>query len=281
MSLTETIEERLYHIDVKPFITDKDRSKMQETIAFLNNLADAAGAVCRQYFRKDFNLDDKMAHDPVTEADQAIETVLRALITKAFPNDGIYGEEFGKTEGSSGRIWTIDPIDGTRAFIIGRATFATLVSLCIDGKPMAGLIDQPIIGDRWIGAKDMPTLYNGAPCSTHPCESLQQARLILTSPDQFRTEDEMRFMNAALAQTRFSTYGGDCYAYGLLASGFADAMIEAHLKAHDIMPLVPIIQGAGGIITDWKGFVPDLSNLNGQTLACGDARVHQGLLTLL
>lgn len=251
---------------------------MQETIEFMNELADASGKIIKGYFRKTFEVDSKAANDPVTEADKAVETELRRLIADRYPDDALQGEEFGKTEGTSRRTWVIDPIDGTKAFAAGRATFATLVALCIDGIPAAGLIDQPIVGDRWIGAAGMTT-YNGHPCHTRSCADHKYAAVISTSPDMFQGDDEI-FAQCIINAGRFVTWGGDCYGYGLIASGFADVQIEARLKAHDIMPLVPIIQGAGGIITDWNGEVPTLSNCKGNTLACGDHAVHQKLLAL-
>lgn len=253
---------------------------MQETIGFLNKLADASGAMARHYFRHKFITETKERHDPVTEADRAIEKALSEHIHETYPDDGIQGEEFGVTKGVSGRVWVIDPIDGTRAFAIGRATFATLVALCIDGVPVAGLIDQPVIGDRWIGAAGVTT-HNKRPVRTRACAEIENAALILTSPDQFRDGREINARNQIVESCRFTAYGGDCYAYGLIASGYADAMMESHLKAHDILPLVPVIQGAGGVITDWNGDVPTLSNLKGNTLACGDPKLHQRLLALV
>ncbi len=250
---------------------------MQETIEFLNLLADTAGSVIRKYYRQGFVTETKERHDPVTEADKKTEEALRELITKTYPNDGIQGEEYGISKGTTGRVWVIDPIDGTRAFAIGRATFATLVALCENGVPVAGVIDQPIVGDRWVGAKGIATTHNGKPCKTRSCT---EYALITTSPDMFKTTREKSFSAAVIDGARFTAYGGDCYAYGLIASGFADAMVEANLKAHDIMPLVPIIEGAGGIITAWDGKAITLDNLTGQTLACGDKALHQRLLAL-
>lgn len=257
------------------------RGQMQETIGFLDKLADASGSVIRKYYRQTFAIEAKVRHDPVTQADRETEEVLRKLISETYPNDGIQGEEYGVTQGTSGRVWVIDPIDGTRAFAVGRPTFTTVVALCVDGVPVAGLLDQPIVGDRWIGAKNNPTFFNGRPVSTRDCEDIEKSRLILTAPGQFKTEHEKAAYKKVEEATGFQTYGGDCYGYGLLASGFADVVCEASLKAHDVMGLVPIIEGAGGIITDWQGKAITLDNCTGQTLACGDARLHAALLKLV
>ncbi len=250
---------------------------MQETIAFLNTLADASGAVIEKYFRHAFVTETKSPHDPVTEADRQAEKTIRALIGHHYPHDTIIGEEFGETTGTSGRAWVIDPIDGTRAFAVGRATFVTMVALCVDGVPVAGLIDQPIARDRWIGAAGMTT-HNDRLARVRPCNG--DPALIMTAPRQFTTQVEMAMHEACVDAARFSTYGGDGYAYGLLASGYADAVVEAGLKLHDVMPLVPIVQGAGGLITDWQGRVPTMENCKGQTIAAGDPAVHQRLLAL-
>ncbi|NBX65554.1 MAG: histidinol phosphate phosphatase [Proteobacteria bacterium] len=254
---------------------------MQETIGFLDELADISASVIRNYYRQNFVMEAKSKGDPVTEADKKTEEALRKRITEKYPDDGIQGEEYGVTKGTSGRVWVIDPIDGTRAFTVGRATFTTVIGLCENGVPVAGLLNQPIVGDRWIGAKNNPTFFNGRPVSTRDCAALEHSRLILTSPGQFKTEHEKAAYKKIQDATGFQIYGGDCYAYGLMASGFADVVFEASLKAHDIMGLVPIIEGAGGIITDWRGKAITLDRCSGQTLACGDAKLHQRLLALM
>lgn len=254
---------------------------MQETIGFLDELADISGSVIRNYYRQEFALEAKSKGDPVTEADKKTEEALRKHIAAKYPDDGIEGEEFGIKKGISGRVWVIDPIDGTRAFTVGRATFTTVIGLCDNGVPVAGLIDQPIIGDRWIGAQNNPTFFKGRPASTRDCPDIAVSRLILTSPDQFKTDHEKSVYRKVSDATGFQIYGGDCYAYGLLASGFADVVLEAGLKAHDIMGLVAVIKGAGGVITDWQGRHITLDNCTGQTLAAGDAKIHQRLLALI
>ena len=254
---------------------------MQETIDFLNDLADEAGRIVKTYFRKNFGIEAKVRHDPVTEADKAIEQALRALIKKRYPEDSIQGEEYGFEKGTNSRVWVIDPIDGTRAFAIGRATFTTVVGLCDGGVPIAGLLDQAIMGDRWIGVKGQATLLNGTPCTVRACNTPETARLILTAPEQFKTDHEKQAHAHIRDALGFTAYGGDCYAYGLLASGFADVVLEAGLKAHDIMGLVQTIEGAGGIITDWQGQKITLQNCTGQVLACGDKNLHQRLLSLI
>ena len=243
-------------------------------IAFAGQLADAAGAAIRPYFRNAHGLEAKEDASPVTLADRAAEAAMRALIERAYPDDAIIGEEYGVKEGRSGRAWVLDPIDGTRAFISGRPIFGTLIALMVEGWPMLGVIDQPILKERWLGVMGQPTLFNGAPAATRRCPDLAKALLGTTSPAAFDDSQLHAFehLDGAVMST---VLGGDCYNYGCVASGWMDIVVEANLKIHDFAALVPVIEGAGGRVCDWAGD-PLTADSVGEVIASGDpARVEE------
>lgn len=234
--------------------------------------ADAAGAVIRPFFRAGVTTDDKSDDSPVTIADRNAEQALRALIGAEFPDHGILGEEYGLTNETTGLRWVLDPVDGTRAFITGRPIFGTLIALLADGVPILGIIDQPVTGERWIGAAGRPTTFRGpfgGTAGTRRCPKLGDAELSVTSPEMFEAHDRAAWARLQAACRR-TTYGGDCYAYGLLALGQIDVILESTMKIWDWAALVPVIEGAGGRITDWAGrtLTPDS---DGHILAVGDA----------
>lgn len=245
----------------------------------LGRLADASGDIARRYFRTRFTVDRKADASPVTVADREAEAAIRAILAEECPDDGIRGEEFGADGADRSLVWIIDPIDGTKAFISGRPTFVTLIALLEDGVPVLGLIDQPVVGDRWIGIAGRPTLYNGQAAHTRPCPDLADAMLSTTAPDMFH-DAEFEAFQAVKQRARTTTWGGDGYAYGLLASGFIDLVIEAKMKLHDFAALVPVIEGAGGRITDWDG-APLTAASDGRILAAGDSACHGAALSLL
>ncbi len=250
-------------------ITDTD-------IALAEALADAAGAAIRPHFRSPFEIETKEDQSPVTIADRAAEQAMRALLTAEVPRDGVAGEEFGTTEGSTGRQWVLDPIDGTRAFIAGRPLFGTLIALVIDGWPAIGVIDQPILKERWVGAIGRPTLFNGKPARTRSCRELGQALLATTSPAAF-DDAQLHAFEHLDAAVRSTVLGGDCYNYASLASGWLDLVVEANLKLHDFAALVPVIEGAGGRVCDWSGDPLTAASV-GEVVAAGDpARVEEVL----
>jgi histidinol phosphatase-like enzyme (inositol monophosphatase family) len=241
-------------------------------VALAERLAEAAGAEIRPRFRKIIPAERKADITPVTEADRAAERAIRAILAVERPLDGVIGEEYGETEGSSGLVWVIDPIDGTKAFMSGRATFATLIALLQAGRPVLGVIDQPVMGDRWIGVAGRPTLFNGAVARTRPRGRLEEAVFSTTDPGLFPGDDARVYAQVSAAcGTR--TYGGDGYAYGLLASGWIDVVLESGLKRHDYAALGPVIEGAGGVVTDWAGARLDI-NSDGRILAAGSADLH-------
>ena len=221
-------------------------------IAFAAELADAAGAIVRPYFRTTLAVTDKADESPVTIADQQAEAALRLLIEARFPEHGIIGEEHGTVRGDAELVWVLDPIDGTKSFISGMPLFGTLIALTERGVPILGIIDQPISGERWIGAHGRQSTLNGAPIKTRACGDLAMATLFATSPDMFTGADAEGF-DRLKRKVKLARYGGDCYAYGLLAAGFIDLVVEAGLKPYDFCALVPVIEGAGGRMTDWEG----------------------------
>jgi inositol-phosphate phosphatase / L-galactose 1-phosphate phosphatase / histidinol-phosphatase len=239
-------------------------------IALARRLADAARAAIVPHFRSGLDHECKADATPVTLADRAAEEAMRRILTAEVPQDGVAGEEFGVSEGRSGRQWVLDPIDGTTAFLAGRATFGTLIALLVDGFPVLGVIDQPVLGERWLGAAGQLTTLNGTPVATRACPELSHAALATTGPHYFTQDQGDVFM--ALAQAtdhKRMIMGGDCYNYAMLASGHLDVVCEAGLKLHDFAALVPVVEGAGGTMCDWNG-EPLHAGSEGHVLALGD-----------
>lgn len=214
--------------------------------------ADVAGEIARGLFRTPLKQSTKPDRTPVTEADQAIERAVRALITEQCPGHGVLGEEYGTRDRDAEYLWVIDPIDGTCGFLCGKPLFGFLLALMHCGKPVLGLIDQPITGDRWIGVHRQPTRHNGKICQTSPVTALTAARLSTTAPGAFSPEELDRF-DRLVPHAYITSYGGDCYQYGLVASGHLDLVVEASLAVHDWAALVPVCTGAGATVTDWTG----------------------------
>jgi len=243
-----------------------------EFVTFAAQLADASGAIVRRYFRRRIAVDDKPDRSPVTAADREAEAAIRALIEARFPDHGVLGEEHGSRRDGAEYVWTIDPIDGTKAFITAKPMFGTLVGLARRGRPILGVIDQPVLHERWIGAVGRPTLFNGEIAQTRRCPALDLAIMNATTPDMFVGGDRSAFTRLAGA-VKHPLYGGDCIAYGLLASGFIDLVVEAGLKPWDFFALAPIIEGAGGKMTDWLGRALRLDS-DGRVAAAGDPALH-------
>lgn len=256
-------------------------SNWQEYADFANRLADASGAVIRPYFRKPFTVTDKAAKsdpfDPVTTADREAERAIRSLIRHAYPDHGILGEEEGTTKGSDALTWVIDPIDGTRSFMTGMTSWGTLIALNDGAQPIIGIMDQPVTGERFSGTPEGATL-NGEALRTRACATLGEAILYSTVPEMFSQPNWKAGFEAVEQTVRMRRFGGDCYAYCLLAMGQIDLVIEAGLNPYDIQALMPIIQGAGGVVTTWAGEPADQGGL---IVAAGDARVHQAACAIL
>jgi inositol-phosphate phosphatase/L-galactose 1-phosphate phosphatase/histidinol-phosphatase len=246
---------------------------------FANQLADAAGAAIRPYFRAAHGLETKADASPVTLADREAEAAMRRLIEARFPDDAIIGEEYGVHEGTSGRAWVLDPIDGTRAFIAGRPLFGTLVALVMEGWPMLGVIDQPILNERWLGSVGQPTTLNGKPATTRACRELKDALLATTSPALFGDDQLHAFVHLDGA-VRSTVLGGDCYNYACVASGWLDIVVESGLKIHDFAALVPVVEGAGGRMCDWQGD-PLTADSIGEVVAAGDPARIEDILEAL
>ena len=227
---------------------------MDRLVAAAEAAADVAGAAIRPLFRARLTAELKTDRSPVTIADRSAEQAMRAVLAERFPDHGIEGEEFGLDRPGAGLRWVLDPIDGTRAFITGRPTFGTLIALLEDERPILGVIDQPVTGERWIGAADRPTAFRGpfgGATGCRNCASLAEAELSCTSPELLGAR-RPAWQRLAAAVQRVS-WGGDCYAHGLLALGHIDIIAEADLKVWDWAALLPVIEGAGGRITGWDG----------------------------
>jgi inositol-phosphate phosphatase/L-galactose 1-phosphate phosphatase/histidinol-phosphatase len=238
-------------------------------LALAEALADAARAVITGYFRQKLAVDDKSDRSPVTVADREAEAAMRRLIEARFPDHGILGEEHGSVRAEAEHLWVLDPIDGTKSFISGIPLFGTLIALLHRGQPVLGVIDQPILGERWLGAAGRPTTLNGAPVQTRSCPSLAAATLFSTAPDSMFASFEAEGFARLRRAVKLVRTGADCYAYAQLATGFIDLVVEGQLKPYDYCALVPVIEGAGGVITDWQGVPLGLAS-DGKVLACGD-----------
>lgn len=243
--------------------------------------ADVAGSVIRPFFRGFVGTDQKPDQSPVTIADRNAELAMRSELNLLCPECGILGEEFGIERPHARLRWVLDPIDGTRAFITGRPTFGTLVALMDGDAPLVGIIDQPVTGERWIGAVGRSTQFTGTlggRVGTRPCADLSQAELSCTSPEMFG--DDFPRWQKVVALVRRNYWGGDCYAYGLLALGQIDVIVERDLKPWDWAALLPVIVGAGGMLTDWQGNAPVVDG-DGRIVAVGDPGLLPSLVAAL
>ena len=256
----------------------------EKLIAFAHRLADASGAVIRPYFRQRIEVVHKPgvhAFDPVTEADRGAERAIRAIIERERPDDGILGEEYGEKPGRNSLRWVLDPVDGTRAFITGRHEWGSLIALEYDGVPVLGILDQPVLGERFLAFNGRSVLLAGdirTPMKVRECPSLGDAILCATDPSSYMSPDQQAAFARVKAAVRMTRHHGDCYIFAMLAMGFVDIVIEGPLKRWDIAALIPIVEGAGGVITGWDG----APCRDGEAvLACGDRRIHAQAIELL
>jgi myo-inositol-1(or 4)-monophosphatase len=251
--------------------------------AFVNELATVSGETILPFFRTALSIEDKGRHggfDPVTAADHAAEAAMRTLIRRTFPDHGIIGEEYGKERADAEYVWVLDPIDGTKSFISGMPAWGTLIALLRSGEPVFGMMNQPFTRERFSG--DGGRAHYRGPTGerdlrVRACTDLAKAVLFTTSPLLMNAHDRETFGRVEKT-VRLSRYGGDCYAYCMLAAGHVDLVIETELKPYDVLPLVPIIVGAGGIITTWEGGAP---HAGGRIIAAGDKRVHAAAIEVL
>lgn len=239
---------------------------------FALELADTAEPIATRWFRHGLAIDLKADKSPVTEADRSVEAALRAKILARFPNHGILGEEQGRERLNAEVVWVIDPIDGTRSFITGMPLWGTLIAAVVDGVPEIGVIAAPAMAERWIGHRGFGATFQGAPCRTSGCQDLEHARLFTTSPYYFRPDERAAF-EALMPLVHTTRFNGDCYTYGLLASGHVDLVVECRLEPFDYCALVPIVEGAGGVITDWDGNSLGLGS-DGRVIAAATPELH-------
>ena len=251
-----------------------------EFISLAERLADASGRIVRHYFRSAIEIITKADQSPVTIADREAEKEMRRMVALACPQHGLIGEEFPSERRDAEFVWVFDPIDGTKSFITGRPLFGTLIALLHRGRPILGIIDHPALGERWFGAAGRPTLFQGQQARVRPCAEIGRAVLAASSPHMFGSTAAGAAFHRVREKAGLTMYGADCYAYGLLASGFHDLVVEANNGIHDFLPLVPVIEGAGGIITDWEGRALGLES-GDKVLAAGDRRMHEAALRLL
>jgi myo-inositol-1(or 4)-monophosphatase len=255
------------------------------TIAFAHRLADASGAVIRPFFRQPIAVETKErpghSFDPVTEADRGAERAIRAIIERERPADAILGEEYGEKPGTSGWRWVLDPVDGTRCFITGRHEWGSLIALEKDEVPVLGLLDQPVLGERFIGVNGKAELHQKGvvtKLSVRACADIGEAVLCATDPSAYMTAPQIAAFARVKAKARLTRYHGDCYIFAVLAMGFIDLIVEGAFRRWDVAALVPIVEGAGGIITNWRG---EPWRDGDALIASGDRRVHEQAIRLL
>lgn len=265
-------------------MTGPAASQTAALIAFADRLADASAEAILPHFRQNTAVDDKPGmgkFDPVTIADREAERVMRELIEAERPDHGIVGEEFGNKPASSPHTWVLDPIDGTRAFIMGMPLWGTLIGALEDGVPVAGIMNQPFTGERFIGTADRAVCRRGGEetiLATSKTSSLENTLLASTSPEMFSEGREVEAFERVSGKCRMTRYGGDCYAYCMLAAGQLDLVVEAGLNSYDIVALIPIVEGAGGVVTTWDG---GSAAEGGQIVAAANADLHQYALDCL
>jgi inositol-phosphate phosphatase/L-galactose 1-phosphate phosphatase/histidinol-phosphatase len=273
-----------------------DPQLLQEHAQFASELADAARLeilpywrICRSSLGQETKLEEDrsvfQSASPVTLADRAAERVMRALIEERYPSHGIYGEEYGQVRTDADFVWVLDPIDGTRSFITGKPLFGTLISCLYKGTPVIGIIDQCVLDERWVGMAGRVSTLNGNPIKTNGVNTLKDAEMYSTTPDMFKQGDELNKFDAMRDAVKTPHYGADCYAYALVASGFgADIVVEADLGLYDYCAIVPVLQGAGGTISDWNGEKLTLKNhekSKGRVVASANAMLHAQALEIL
>ena len=255
-------------------------SDIEEFIVFSNFLADESSKIIKEYFRKPLTINNKEDESPVTIADKNTESKIRELIEDKYPNHGILGEEFDTKNTNSEYTWVIDPIDGTRSFIAGYKDFGTLIALLHDQKPIIGIINCPIHDERWVGANGKNTTMNGKDVRTSNIKDINKSYLSSTGLYMFENSNFKKKFEKIIKETKYHRFGGDCYNYGMIASGYIDIVIENMLKVHDYMALIPVIEGAGGKITDKFGKVINIDS-DGSVVVSANEKLHTQLIDII
>jgi histidinol phosphatase-like enzyme (inositol monophosphatase family) len=252
---------------------------LSRDLARAEALADLARPLALAAFAQSLTVDRKADHSPVTEADRAIEATLRHALARACPEDGILGEEAASSGLERRRVWVIDPIDGTRAFILGIPLFSTLIALCLDGVPVLGLMDFPALNQRYSAIRGQPSRCNGLRLRTHANTRLAEATYCATSPEMFTRaeQDRVAHLRKGLADMR---YGTDAFGVAALLAGRAQGVVESDLRPFDFLASVPLIEGAGGVVSDWQGAALRLDS-GPQLLASANPALHEAALARL
>jgi len=254
-------------------------SNLEEFLSFSNHLADESAKIIKQYFRKSLSIDNKEDNSPVTIADKNTELRIRELIKNNYPSHGILGEEFESINVDSEYLWVIDPIDGTRSFIAGHKDFGTLIALLQKKKPIIGIINCPMHDERWVGVRGRKTLMNAEEVKTSNITSLDKS-YICTSGLYFDNDHFRKGFDKIIKHTRYHRFGGDCYMYGMVASGLIEIVVEDTLKVHDFMALIPVIEGAGGKVSDKYGRTINI-NSEGSIIASANADLHNQVIQII
>jgi len=256
-----------------PRVLHADAAIDRETLAgFAVELADLAAPIATRWFRHPLDIALKSDKSPVTAADRAVEAAIREAIAARYPDHGILGEEQGRERLDAEVVWVVDPIDGTRSFITGYPLWGTLIAAAVAGVPDVGVISMTAMNERWVARRGAPTLFQGTPCRTRDCRDLAEARLFTTSPYYFTAEERAAF-EALMPLVHTTRFNGDCYNYGLLASGHIDLVVECRLEPFDYCALVPVVEGAGGVMTDWEG-KPLGFESDGRVIAAATPELH-------
>lgn len=269
---------------IKNSPVDISPAMFTQLLSAAEQAAQSAGEISLQYFRADMQVENKageQAFDPVTQADRQAELAIRECLHKAFPDIGFHGEEHDAVIGSSGLTWVVDPIDGTRAFMSGMPMWGTLIGLFNGRDAVLGVMDQPFMQERYMGMNGQAWLHSRGQrlaLKTRQNVSLEDATMYCTTPDMFDTPDSFAAFARMRDGVRLSRYGGDCYAYALLASGYVDLVIDCDLKPYDILALIPLIEGAGGVVSNWQG---ESAVDGGFVVAAGSAELHRQALQQL
>ncbi|MES2530946.1 MAG: histidinol-phosphatase [Pseudomonadota bacterium] len=242
-------------------------------------LADAAAAQSMAYFRTPLDIITKSDESPVTLADRAAETAMREILGAELPDDGIYGEEHGALQLDAGRVWVLDPIDGTRSFITGSPLWGTLIGVLEAGRVTLGMVDMPVLRERWIGQAGIGAHRNGTPVRVSGCTQVANARIVTTSPDIFNAADWHAF-DALSRRCAMRRFGGDCYGYAQLAGGTIDLVVETGLQPYDYLGPTGLIEAAGGVVTDWEGRPLGLKS-DGRVVAAATPELHREALAML